>query len=378
VSVASISSAIITPALPQIQMQFHLSTDHLEWIISIFMLGYVFGQLIYGPLANRFGRLNALRTGLVINLVGLFISLIACEINNFQLLLTSRLITALGAASGLTCCIILINELLEPEQAKAALSYVLVSFTLSIAVAVAIGGFMAQYSSWIHTFWFLILHGVVMLASTWLFSETLKTPQSIQPLNVIKNYLSALKNLKLVMFSIIIGFTSSIAYSYSAAAPLIAHDILQLKPSGYGTWNLLNTLGMFLGGFAAAEIMKYINPKKLIIMSLAFILLCIASLVHFQLTHSINNFWFFASTCSMFFFSSFIFPAASFLATNAIPDKANASGMTSFLNMGSAMLSVIILGYLPFVHLWSFITLLLGYWLVAILLLVITLLLKQG
>ena len=63
ISIASVSAAIITPALPEIQAQYALSLGNVEWIVSTFLIGYVFGQLIYGPLANQFGRLKALRIG---------------------------------------------------------------------------------------------------------------------------------------------------------------------------------------------------------------------------------------------------------------------------------------------------------------------------
>ena len=68
ISIASVSAAIITPALPEIQIQYALNLGTVEWIVSAFLIGYVFGQLIYAPLANQFGRLKALRIGLIINL----------------------------------------------------------------------------------------------------------------------------------------------------------------------------------------------------------------------------------------------------------------------------------------------------------------------
>lgn len=63
VCIASISATIITPALPQIENTYSLNYGDVQWVVSIFLMGYVVGQLIYAPLANRFGRLNALRTG---------------------------------------------------------------------------------------------------------------------------------------------------------------------------------------------------------------------------------------------------------------------------------------------------------------------------
>jgi MFS family permease len=90
VCMASVSAAIITPALPHIEQSYQLSQGSLEWIVSIFLIGYVIGQLIYGPVANRFGRLLALRAGLVINLAGIVICIIASQLHSVVKLILPR------------------------------------------------------------------------------------------------------------------------------------------------------------------------------------------------------------------------------------------------------------------------------------------------
>ena len=58
--------------------------------------------------------------------------------------------------------------------------------------------------------------------------------------------------------------------------------------------------------------------------------------------------WFFITTTFLYLFCSILFDGSSFFASNSIEDKASASSMMSFIYMLSAMISVIILGYLPF------------------------------
>ena len=55
-SFASMGAIIFAPALPEIAQYFHISQGHSQLTITLFLLGYAIGQLIYGPLANRFGR----------------------------------------------------------------------------------------------------------------------------------------------------------------------------------------------------------------------------------------------------------------------------------------------------------------------------------
>jgi len=203
ISIASVSAAIITPALPQIQSQFGLSLGAVEWMVSAFLIGYVIGQLIYGPLANRFGRLTSLRIGLVINLVGILICFTAFYNQAYWLLIIGRLVSALGAASGLACTFMLINEWLPEVQRKTAMAYSILSFALGAGLAVMIGGIITEYWQWQGCLWFLLAHGLVMLLGTRVFSETLLAPRPIQILSILCDYSKALKSQKLVIYSLV-------------------------------------------------------------------------------------------------------------------------------------------------------------------------------
>jgi len=362
ICIASASAAIITPALPIIQKEFHLLNGALEWIITIFIIGYVFGQLIYGPLANRYGRLTALRTGLMINLIGIIICLASVEIHNYALLLAGRLITALGAGAGLSCTFMLIHELLNEEQAKHALSFSIVSFTVGIGLSVTIGGIVTQYWHWQDCFWILLLHGIIMLFSTWAFPETLKEKKSLHINHLVRNYLHVLKNPTLIIFSLTVGVCSVVGYSYSAAAPVIAKTLLNLSPSQYGYWNLINMLGMFSSGFAAKTLLKRYEPNLIIYFSLLGTMLCIISLIVFNLSGYYSVIWFFLTTLLLYLFTGLLFPCGSYYAMHAVDDKASGSSMMSFINMGFAAIGVMIMGYLPFSNLESWIIVLTAAW----------------
>jgi len=347
ICIASLSAAIITPALPQIEHTFSLTHGALEWVISIFLLGYVIGQLIYGPMANRFGRLNALRSGLVVNLNGIVLCIVSVWVHSYSLLLFGRLITALGAAAGLSVTFILLNEMLDKEQAKQAMSFSILSFTAGVGLAVTVGGIITHYFVWQDCFWVLLIHGVIMLTLTWQFTETLKKPLPLNPISILSGYRSALKSKRLVVFSLVVGLAAAVNYGYSAAAPLYAQSVLKLTPATYGYWNLINMVGMLASGFLSAHLIKRYGPKLLLSMGLALMIPCLISMTLMSITHHSNVLWFFVTTMFLYLFSALLFPAGSFFASNAIEDKASASSMMSFINMGSAMLAVVVMGYLP-------------------------------
>ncbi|MCP5469171.1 MAG: MFS transporter [Chlamydiales bacterium] len=358
ICVATLSAAMITPALPHLQAVFSLGPGEVEWIVTVFLFGYVFGQLIYGPLANRFGRLTSMRFGLVINLIGCFLCLTSYYTNSYSLLLFGRLVTALGAACGLTCTFILLYELLGQERAKHALAFAVVSFSLGVGLGVSIGGIVAEYWNWGGIFWVLLLHGALALWGTWLYDEPLQEKQSLHIVHLIRGYVHVLKNPLFIIFSLVLAASAIVNYTYSASAPLIAHGRLNLSPSEYGYWNLINIIGMLGSGFGARWLLKKYKPIAVIVYSIAFLALCIGSLFLQYLFDSKSASWFFITTMVAYFFSGLLFPCGTHYALSSVNDKGSGSSMMSFINMGTACLSVLIMGYLPFLHLTNLVVIL--------------------
>ncbi len=277
ICVASISSVIITPALPILKHVFDLSDGQLQWVVSIFLIGYIIGQLLYGPLANRLGTIKSLRLGFSINIIGIILCLIGVWQINYMLLLLGRLVCALGSAAGLACTFILIKELLDEQQAKHTLSYTIVSFSLGIGSAVTIGGFLTQYAHWQYCFWVLLLHGLLMLLCTWLFPNQSKDmPAGIR--SILHGYINALRSANLIVYSLLLGSSSVVAYGYSAAAPLITASFLHLNPAQYGVWNLINMIGMLSSGILGAILVKRYAIQNIIRCAVSGYILSILSL----------------------------------------------------------------------------------------------------
>ncbi|MCP0913760.1 MFS transporter [Legionella sp. 27cVA30] len=370
ISIASVSAVIITPALPEIEHAFALNTAAIEWVVSAFLIGYVLGQLIYGPLANVYGRLKALQWGLNINILGVLFCLFASFYANYPLLLIGRLITGLGSAAGLTCTFMLINEWLPEEQRKTATAYSILSFALGIGFAVLLGGIITQYSHWQGCFIFLLLQGLLMRVGIRVFDETLIEAKSFHIPTLLRDYGQALFSFKLLVFSLIWGVCSAVGYCYSAAAPQIAHHYLNLTASEYGYWNIINIIGMLSGGISARFLMQRFRTMQVIAMGYIACSLALLSLGFMLYLNHCTSLWFFTSTSLLYCFSSYLYIGGSYIASNAIEDKASASSMMSFLSMSVATLSVVVMGYLSANPFYGFLSILSGLLLLTLLLLI--------
>ncbi len=347
VSMASASAAIITPAFPMIQKAWGLSNNQLSAMVSIFLLGYLLGQWIYGPLANRFGRIQALKIGFILNVIGLICSYLSAEFNIYSLFLASRLLTALGASAGLVCTFVLLNEYFEPAKSKMLFPFIVLSFTLGIGLSTFLGGLLSQYFSWPVVFIPLLIQGLLSIAVLRIFPETLRQAQPISISHVLSGYGSALRSKKLISYAFWVGYVSCFSYGYSTIAPQVTQSWFGLNAGAYGTFSLINMVGMFLGSFIATWLLKHFKSKNIIIFSgigMMLILLCMSWL---HACHHLSVLGFFILAGCLYLISSFIFPAASHVASNAIPNKANASGAMNGINLGLAVLSLTLMGLLP-------------------------------
>lgn len=346
ISIASVSAAMITPALPSIEHFYALKSGNIEWMVSTFLLGYVIGQLVYGPLANVYGRLKALRYGLNLNIFGVLLCVFASFSSHYTWLLFGRFITGLGSAAGLTCTFMLINEWLPDHQRKTAMAYSILSFALGVGFAVLIGGMITQYLNWQSCFIFLMIHGLIMRMGLGVFSETLLKPKLFHIPTLLKDYGYALCSVKLLVFSVVWSGCTSVAYCYSAAAPQIADQFFHLSAAQYGYWNGVNIIGMILGGLSARAFMQRFSVLRVIIIGYIGSFIALSSFAFMMVTSSQSVVWFFFTSGVLYCFSSYLFSGGSFLASNAIDDKASASSMMSFVNMSLATLSVVLMGYL--------------------------------
>ena len=348
ISVASGSAAMITPALPTIEHTWHLAASQTEWLVSIFMLGYLIGQMLYGTLANRMGRLGALRTGLIVNLVGVAMCLIASGCGSYLGLLLGRFVSALGASAGLSCTFMLLNESLPEQCARHAMSFAAVSFVLSIGLATFVGGIVTHLGHWNAMFWILGVYGVVMLASTCLFTETLTMPVAMSWRSIVRQYRQGFGSRSLCIYALFVGLVTLATYCYSAAAPGIAAQFLQINAAQYGTANFSNMAGMLIGAFVAASLLKRTQGLWLLPVGAMGIVLCMVLIGLWHWLHALTAVRFFALTTVMYFITSFLFPVGSHRASNAIACKASASSAMNIINMGSGMVGVTVMGSLPF------------------------------
>jgi DHA1 family bicyclomycin/chloramphenicol resistance-like MFS transporter len=118
ISFASVNAVLFTPALPIIAKFFVISDSAAQLTISWFLIGYTLGQLLYGPLANRFGRKPALYIGITLQIASSLLCALSSSFHHYLILVIGRFLLALGSGVGLKMTFTLVNESFEPKIAS--------------------------------------------------------------------------------------------------------------------------------------------------------------------------------------------------------------------------------------------------------------------
>jgi MFS transporter, DHA1 family, multidrug resistance protein len=150
------------PALPAIAADLGASGNDQQLIVAVLFLGTAFGQLIYGPVSDSYGRRSPALIGFAIFIFGCVVSLVA---RDFTTMLAGRFLQGLGAAGPRIISIAIVRDRYEGRAMASVMSLTMTLFILIPVVAPSIGQAIVSYGSW-HLI-FAALLGLVALTLAW-------------------------------------------------------------------------------------------------------------------------------------------------------------------------------------------------------------------
>jgi MFS family permease len=349
ISLASIGATLFTPGIPQIQSFFHISEGTAQLALTLFLLGYAIGQIIYSPFANRFGRRPTIFAALFVAMIGSFLSALSGSFESFSLLIVSRLLTAIGASAGLVLSLTIINDYYYEHQARKVVPIVSTAFAIVPFLGVAIGGVLVHQFGWISTFYFLLsYYFVVLLFATRLPETATNLSKKETRANVIcQKYLEAVRDRRLFFFSCLFGITTAMIYIFAATAPLIAADDLKMNSQEYGFVNLIIALFYVAGNLVASQLNRRFSALKIIMLGFFIFAGAFVALLLFFLMGHISPWTFFTPFVIAYFSYPLAYSNAIVLASNHYKDKAAGSAIVNFINMLIAVGGTFVVQYLP-------------------------------
>lgn len=328
------------PGFPAIAESLHTSVAHVGLSLSSFFIGISVGQLIYGPLLDRFGRKIPLFIGLGLYFVT---SLFCAFVSEADTLIVARFFQALGSCAGMVAARALVRDLFPVNENAKVFSLLMLVIAISPILAPTVGGYVTSHFGW-HAI-FIILGAVSLLTSlavyVWLPDGRKANPEmSLKPVAIMNEFISVAKIPKFYTYALAGALASSGLYSYIAGSPVVFMKIYQVSEKQYGWIFAIISMGLLFASQLNTLILRRSSSERITFIALASqvsigLVLVIATFFDWLNLYSIVILiWMFLAT------QGFVFPNTSALALSPFGKRAGtASALMGAVQLGIGALA---------------------------------------
>ncbi len=265
VALGPFSVTLYVPSMPAITADFAVPAAAVQSTLGLFLLGFAIGQLVVGPLSDRFGRRPVLLVGLALYLV---ISALCALAPSIETLQAGRFLQGAIACVGPVVARAVVRDRYQGLEAVSIFAFIGTALALAPALAPIIGGFIEELAGWRTNFGVLALFGLLVLTLTLRRLAESHRPtalHSLRPLRLAGTYLTIARNRyflgNVLAGSLIFGGL----FSYNTLAPYLFIEQLGASPHHYGYLMLFTVSAYALGSFLAGRLRRRVSAHWLIV-----------------------------------------------------------------------------------------------------------------
>jgi DHA1 family bicyclomycin/chloramphenicol resistance-like MFS transporter len=232
--------------------------------LSSYFIGISAGQLLYGPLLDRFGRKKPLFIGLLVYILA---SLGCIYVNDIDTFIGLRFIQAVGSCAATVASVSMVRDLFPVRDTPKVFSLLMLVVGLSPMLAPTLGGYVTEYYGWHTVFFILMCMGIVILIAAQIGLPNSFTPDrsiSLKPKPIIANFINIIKEPQFYTYA----FTGAIAFSglftYVAASPILFMDVFQVDAKTYGWIFAFMSLSFIGSSQLNSVLLKHFSSEQMI------------------------------------------------------------------------------------------------------------------
>jgi MFS transporter, DHA1 family, multidrug resistance protein len=242
-SLGSLSTDMYLPALPAISESYDVSMSGVQLTLTTFLVGFCGGQLIWGPIGDRYGRRFPAALGLFIFAVGS----VGCALSGtIGAMIAWRAFQAFGASAGPVLARAMVRDLYGKQQAARMLSVLILVMGIAPLLGPLLGGYVLVHWTWQGIFWVQALLGVGGIIGLGVIRETLALSQRTR-LGLTEMFISYCQlgtQRRLLGYALASGCYYGATYAYLAGSPFVYIRLYGVPPQLYGWLFGLNICGM--------------------------------------------------------------------------------------------------------------------------------------
>lgn len=339
-ALAPFSIDMYLPGFPAIAKDLHTTIAEISLSLSSFFIGVSAGQLLYGPLLDRFGRKRPLHIGLVVYLLA---SLGCIFVTSVDALIALRFLQALGCCACTVAATAMVRDLFPVEENAKVFSMLLLVVGVSPMLAQAVGGYVTEFLGWHYIFIILTALAAIILAGAyWGLPESYPPDPSysLKPGPITRSFLFVIKEPRFTTYAVGGAIVFAGLLSYVAGSPYVFLEIFKVSGTQYSLIFALLAAGLIGSGQVNSLLLKKYKSEQIILVALFF-----QAITGIVLVTGASNGWLGLAgmLATIFIFLScagFIFPNASALSMAPFAQHAgSASALMGALQMGLGALA---------------------------------------
>jgi len=323
------------PAFEQIAAEFHSTTSVIALSLSTFFIGFSLGQILYGPLLDRFGRKRPLLIGLAMYIAG---SVACAHASSIRMLIAMRLLQALGGCAAQVASIAMVRDFFPASETAKRLSLLFLIIGVSPLVAPTVGSMLITALGWRALFWCLGGLAIITFAAITLFLPEGHTPDSnvsLHPLAILRGFGRILRQAQFLTYALAGAFSFAGLFTYVAGSPLLFMEANHMNARQFGETFAVLTMGFILGNQLNVWLLRRADSQTIFMWALSIQMITGTAFLFAARLHWMNLplmmvlFFVFLSSIGL------TYPNAAAIALAPFTrDTGSASALLGFLQMG--------------------------------------------
>lgn len=238
------------PALPVLAGYFDTTASLIQLSLTFSMVGLAVGQLVIGPLSDKYGRKKTLMASLVLFCISTIGCLYASDIYVF---IFFRLLQGLSGAGGVVISKSIATDLYEGRELTRFFSMLSSVQGIAPVCAPVLGGVLLEVTDWKGIFWILVLIGILLIMALAFFKESLNNEQQhCGVFATFRNYIPVFQNAQFMRYVLVQAFAMGVMFTYIAASPFIFQEHFNMSPLAYSLCFGANAIAIMLGSLTVS------------------------------------------------------------------------------------------------------------------------------
>ncbi|QNI36339.1 multidrug effflux MFS transporter [Edaphobacter albus] len=235
------------PAFSQVAADLKTTTSVIALSLSSYFIGFAFGQILYGPLLDRFGRKRPLYVGLIVYIVASSGCALAQDI---QALIVLRFLQAIGGCAAQVAALAMVRDFFHAKESARIFSLLFLIIGISPLLASSIGSLLASSLGWRWIFAILGIYALVTLILIFALLPEGHVPDSsvsLKPGPILDVFWSILKQPQFYTYAMAGAFSFAGLFAFVSGSPILFMEKYHLGTKMFGLVFAVLVMG-FIGG----------------------------------------------------------------------------------------------------------------------------------